>query len=110
MNEREIQQKVQYALGSRPDTRLWRQNAGKFFHVPRPCPSCRTQGRWVQGAPAGAADLSGIHKGRCLQIEVKADTSQSDDQRNWERMILSQGGIYILAHSADEALDKLNSS
>lgn len=52
--------------------------------------------------PAGAADLGGIYRGRCLQVEVKARTEQSPDQANWQRMIESQGGIYILARSVND--------
>lgn len=102
MSEREIQNNIMLAIGGRSDVRLWRQNAGKFFHVPNPCPRCRTQGRWIAGAPKGAADISGVFRGKCLQIEVKASTNQSHEQAAWERMIRTQGGIYVLARSVED--------
>lgn len=106
--EAAIQQQIQLAIGSRPDTRIWRQNAGRWFHVPDPCPRCRPKGRWIAGAPTGAADLSGVHKGRCLQIEVKSATgTQRTEQVRWENMVVSQGGIYLLARSPEEVVKAL---
>ena len=61
--------------------------------------------RWIQGAPPGAGDLSGIlADGRRLEIEVKAQTKQSEDQKAWQAMIERFGGVYILARSAEEAI------
>jgi len=101
--EAQIQQEILLALGRR--VRLWRQNAGKWRTVRGPCPDCARRSYWIQGAPTGAADLSGIlNDGRRLEIEVKAALGQqSPEQANWQRMIESRGGVYILARSAEEA-------
>lgn len=104
MTERDVQNAIRLALGTRPDLRLWRQNAGRFFHVSQPCSSCRARGRHVVGLPAGAADLGGIYKGRVIQVEVKADTGQSAPQKNWQRMIETHGGIYVVARSAADVI------
>lgn len=108
-SEREIQADILIAIGSRSDARLWRSNAGRFHVVDRPCRSCASRARWIEGAPTGSADLTGIHHGRRIEIEVKSATGRhTDEQKNWESMIRTQGGIYILARSVDEALAGLN--
>jgi len=47
----------------------------------------------------GSSDIIGIIKpGKFLAIEAKTGQSkQSDKQKNFEKMIISLGGIYILA-------------
>jgi hypothetical protein len=106
-SEREIQNSILSALSRHP-LRLWRQNSGKFQVVTNPCEVCLRRARWIQGAPAGAADLSGLlFDGRRVEIEVKAQTKQSEDQKAWQAMIERFGGVYILARSAEEALEKL---
>ena len=98
MSESQLQREILEAVGSR--TPLWRQNAGRVQLI---------NGRWMDLAPAGAADLTGIlADGRRLEIEVKSATGQQREaQRAWQRMILSKGGVYILARSVDEALRQL---
>lgn len=66
------------------------------------------------GTP-GAADIQGIlgeksdnPGGRFLAIEVKgAKGTQSDEQIAWQKMIVSQGGIYILAYSVQDVTSVL---
>lgn len=96
-SERVIQGAILFSVGSR--FRAWRQNAGKFRMVAEPCARCAERARWVEGAPTGAADLSGILPGGVrLEIEVKsANGRQTPEQRNWQRMVQTQGGVYILA-------------
>ena len=57
----------------------------------------------------GSADITGILKnGIRLEIEVKdRDGKQSDEQIEFERMIKQNNGIYILARSVDDVVDKL---
>jgi len=70
--------------------RCWRQNAGRW----------RTEkGHWIEGAPKGAADLSGIilGSGKRLEIEVKAQKGRiSDEQKHWAEKIAEFGGVYVL--------------
>ena len=71
-----------------------------------PCSRCAQKSRWIEGAPAGAADLTGIHGGKRVEIEVKTEIGRpSAEQKLWAEMIRSKGGIYILARSADEFID-----
>jgi hypothetical protein len=99
--EAEIQAEILLALGSRPDIRLWRSNAGMAVPLGGSRP--------VRYGVNGQADISGIMRvggvGVRLEVEVKAAAGrQSEDQRRFQAMIEAMGGIYILARSASEAL------
>lgn len=54
----------------------------------------------------GSADISGImNTGIRLEVEVKTGAAvQSQGQKNFERMIISMGGHYLVARSVDDAL------
>lgn len=105
--ERDIQAEIMLALGRK--YRLWRSNSGKWRVVDKPCARCAQRARWIEGAPTGCADLVGIGpNGRFLGVEVKRPgETQSDEQINFEAMVRTHGGIYVVAHSRDEALDKI---
>lgn len=67
--------------------RLWRQPAGSVE---------AKRGGYVECAPVGAADLSGIvaPEGWRLEIEMKAETTvESDEQGPWAKFIRDSGGI-----------------
>lgn len=93
------------AIGSRTDVRLWRQNAGRARVT-----SHSGTDRWIEMAPSGAADLTGILKdGRRLEIEVKRPRlGLTADQLRWKAMVERFGGVYVLAHSAAEATSAVN--
>lgn len=99
--EADIQQAILIEFGSRPGLRIWRSNAG----------AARTRtGALVRFGVPGQADLSGIiaPHGRRLEIEVKSATGrQSDQQRKFQEMIESMGGIYILARSLEDVRNGL---
>lgn len=67
-------------------------------------------GRWVRFGEAGQADISGIMKlpsgiGMRLEIECKSRKGkQKKEQREWQDMIESHGGLYILARSLYDAM------
>lgn len=67
--------------------------------------------RIVRVGVKGAADISGLlrdrsGKGIRLEIEVKTGSGrQSPDQKNYQRMIESLGGLYFLARSVSQALE-----
>ena len=73
----------------------WRSNVGRKHYM--------------QFGLKGSADITGILKtGIRLEIEVKdRDGKQSDEQIEFERMIKSNNGIYILARSVDDVINKL---
>ena len=108
-HESDIQREILNAI-SRGRLRAWRQQAGQVFVVPfKEAQRKGVRGHFMELAPAGAADLTGIYDdGRRVEIEVKsASGAQRPEQRAWESMIRSRGGVYILARSVDEALAHL---
>jgi len=99
--ERDIQAAIRIALGLCPDVLLWRNAAGVTAH----------EGRVSRfGLALGAADLLGMLTvdgvGIFLAIEVKRPGGKlSEHQNRWRALVERRGGIYILAHSAVEAVD-----
>lgn len=95
MTEKQIQNDILREFGTRHDMRLWRQNVG----VAR-----MGKGRVVRFGVPGQADLTGVLPGgKRLEIECKSATGrQSDDQRNYQRIIERFDGVYILARSVED--------
>jgi hypothetical protein len=99
--EAEIQGDILLALGSRPDVRLWRANAGA---------AATPAGRVVRFGVAGQGDLTGLLRlpggvGARLEVEVKReDGRQTIEQKTFQHVVEKFGGCYVLARSADEAL------
>lgn len=73
----------------------WRNNTGK-------------RGGVTYGFP-GSADILGLlPDGRFLAIECKTETGkQSDKQREFQLNIEANNGLYILAKSVNDVIDKL---
>lgn len=65
-----------------------------------------TQARPIKFGLNGQADITGIlPDGRRLEVEMKTATGrQRAEQKVFEQMIRSRGGVYILARSATEAV------
>lgn len=101
MHEAELQQAILATLGARPDLRLWRQNTGMAFS-----PDGKRAVRF--GVP-GQADLSGILAGgRRLEIEIKGPRGrQTPEQMFFGAMIARFGGLYIVAHSLQDAVSAI---
>ncbi|MDR2337719.1 MAG: hypothetical protein LBE20_03605 [Deltaproteobacteria bacterium] len=114
MQESLILKKIMLALGQLKTLRIWRNNTGvlwsgtdikklgKDIYIKNAYP--------VRFGLEGSADILGIiaPDGKFLAIEVKQQRGrQSEKQKNFENMIKSLGGVYILAHSPEEALEKL---
>lgn len=101
--EHRIQNEVLAALGQRTDVRVWRANVG----VARPLNDPSAVVRF--GVP-GQADISGILAGgRRLEVEIKAPGGvQSAQQRAFQTMITTFGGLYVVARSAAEAIHAVN--
>lgn len=100
MTEAHIQHAILAAWGAHPRLRFWRQNTG----------AAMVKGRMVRFGTPGCADILGLiaPSGRFLAIECKTATGrQSEEQRSFERMITTFGGLYVLARSlqdVDQAL------
>lgn len=101
MREQDIQNEIIRTFGTRPDMRIWRNNAGAM----------RAGRSFIRFGVPGQADLTGIlHNGQRLEIEVKTDTGrQSKEQQQYQRIIERFGGIYILARSVEDVWARLKS-
>lgn len=80
---------------------VWRQNSG----------TVRTEwGTYVKLAPAGTADIIGMTpQGQFIAIETKTATGkQRFSQEVFQRRVEDNKGIYILARSVTELIEKLN--
>lgn len=104
MTERAVMKQILRVIGSRPDVRLWRSNAG----VGR---ALSNDAVIAFGIP-GQGDLTGIvADGRRLEIEVKSATGrQSPQQQRFEAMVKRFNGIYILTRSVDDAVTQLEAA
>jgi penicillin-binding protein-related factor A (putative recombinase) len=89
----EIHQKVvkkALVLMSTPVSRVWANNTGAGKAIDNP-------DRIIRFGLKGSSDIIGIYKGLFLGIEVKTgNAKQSSFQKNFEKMICAQGGIYVL--------------
>lgn len=102
MTEAELQAEILLAVGLRPDCRIWRNNTG----VGRSLSGQRV----IRFGLVGSADLLGILRGgRFLAVEVKTKRGrQSKAQRNFQRMIESMGGVYVLARDVQTVVDVID--
>jgi len=85
-----------FALGSRPDVRIWIRPVGFDY------------GKNIRYGVPGETDLDGIvgPYGRRLAIEVKTGAAElSPKQKLWKAMILKFGGIYIEARSVEQVME-----
>jgi hypothetical protein len=96
MRENQLQHDILLEFGSRPDMRLWRNNAGLLF---------TRDGRRVRASVVGAPDVIGLMfpDGQFIGIECKSDRGkQTPEQFSFQKMITRMGGIYILAYSVED--------
>ena len=94
MSEKAIQNDILRAFGTKRWMRLWRANTGVV----------RIADRVVRFGVPGQADLTGIlPDGRRLEVEVKSlGGTQTEGQRNFQRLIERFGGVYVLARSVED--------
>ena len=93
-------------LSKNKNIRVWRNDTGAAKSI--------DGDRFIKYGLVGSADIIGINYlehlriGQFVAIEVKTGSArQSDAQKNFEKMILSRGGVYILARSVLEVTDRL---
>ncbi len=93
-SERQIQNAILRAFGTKRWMRLWRANSG-VAQIGR---------RIVRFGVPGQADLTGIlPDGRRIEVEIKSATGrQTQDQKNFQRMIERFRGLYVLARSVKD--------
>lgn len=96
MKESLLQDHIRLALGSVAGLVLWRNNIG----------TAEIRGYRVSfgvGGPGGA-DLIGLYRGRFVAVEIKTPIGrQSPDQRTYQVLVESKGGIYTILRSAADA-------
>lgn len=98
-SEKRIQSEIHIRIGSRPDVRLIRVNAGKFRSM--------DGHRIIMGAPEGTPDLVGFLRvgNHCypLGVECKTRTGrQRLAQKRVQRIFEQWGACYIVARSVKE--------
>lgn len=83
---------------NRPNSpfRFWRQNAGQWEALRRN----RKGTDWIHGAPEGACDLVGFHRGSGIHCEVenkrwkdRTKKSRREKQQAWRDMINGGNGV-----------------
>lgn len=87
-------------FGHGPNLRIWKNSTG----------AARAHGRYLRWGLKGSADIIGIgFGGRFIAIECKTGQSrQKEHQRNFQNMVTSLGGIYIVARSVDDVRAMIN--
>lgn len=93
VSEARVQYEVLAHYGAHERVRLWRNNSGLYF--------TRT-GQRVRASVVGAPDLLGLiaPSGRLLAIECKSASGRlRPEQESFGRMVLTLGGVYIVARS-----------
>lgn len=64
----------------------------------------------AMGMVSGVADMTLLYKGRAYFLEFKIPIGkQSDKQKEWEQLIISQGFRYVIIRSIDDFLGFINS-
>lgn len=105
MAERDLIYLILSVWGAHPQLRIWRANTGVgWFANGQPARKTDPGAYAVKFGTPGQGDISGLvlPSGRRLEIETKAKTKQSDDQKSFQRMIERFGGLYVLARSLDD--------
>lgn len=114
MSERDLVYLILSTWGAHPSLRIWRANTGVgWFANGQPARKTDRGAYAVKFGTPGQGDISGLvlPSGRRLEIECKTERGrQSDDQKSFQRMIETFGGLYVLARSledVDRALEAL---
>lgn len=94
---------IRLHLGRTDDVMLIRINTGKFRPIKGP------QNRVITSAPAGTPDLLGVMRGGlALAIETKGRGKQSPAQKNFQTAWERRGGVYIVAKSLQDVIERLD--
>lgn len=120
-SEHAIQNDALMGITALSDTMAYRQNTGSAWqgvpvNVPpgeyvRVLPGMKilAQARPIDFGLEGAGDITGHRRGRAFQVEMKTATGrQRRAQETFEKAWVKRGGIYILARSAGEAVDRVS--
>lgn len=97
MTESQLQDAIRLALGRDPSLVLFRNNCGSAV--------MRNGFRVTFGVGnPGGADLIGCFRGIFVAVEIKTpEGRQSKEQRQFQQLIESKGGVYTILRSVDDA-------
>ena len=87
-------------FGTRSDMKIWANNTGTAYR----------RGRMLKFGLVGSGDILGIIEGGTfLSIEVKSGKArQSKQQKIFQKMVTSLGGLYIVARSTQDVKKALD--
>ncbi len=101
MTEAAIQREILDAVGALPGVQVWRTAAICAY-----LPDGRGGYRPIWPLPVGWPDLTAIVDGWALAVEVKRPGGRmSGQQRRMQGLWQSAGGVWVVATSAQDALD-----
>jgi hypothetical protein len=122
-SERRVLAETLIGLSSLPDALVWRHNSGQAWQGRRvegkvgalvriePGMVILRDGRPVKFGLEGSADIIGAIQRQPVAVETKAESGkQRDAQLIFERQWVKAGGIYVLARSAEEAVERVQTS
>ena len=81
----------------------WRTNSGVD----------RSQGRFIRYGTPGAGDITAVIRGVHVEIEVKdikKSAKQNENQVKHQKELEQAGGVYILARSLDDVIERLTNT
>ena len=82
--------------------------AKKIFHWRNNTGAVKADNRMISFGKKGSSDLFALHQGRFYAIEVKSPTGrQSEAQKQFQSDVEVSGGIYILARSVDDVINRI---
>ena len=107
------------AFSAEPETLVFRNNTGMAWQgrkvevragqpvVVQPGMVILRDARPIRFGLNGSGDIIGVSRGRGLAVETKPEKGQQREaQILFERAWVKAGGIYILARSAEEGIEK----
>lgn len=122
-SEKRILSETLIDLTALPDTLLWRNNTGQAWQGQRvegrvgatvriePGMVILRRARPIRFGLEGSGDIIGVSQRRAVAVETKtAIGAQRTAQIMFERAWVKAGGIYILARSATEAKEQLQTA
>lgn len=102
MAESRIVAEVLVAVSAINGGMFWRNNTGAL-----PLPG----GRMIRFGLPGSGDILGCYRGRAVAIECKTDVGrQTQRQFRFQAAWESAGGLYVLARSAQDAVDAITNA
>lgn len=122
-SEQAIQNETLVAVTAEPDTIAWRHNTGQAWQGRRlnvrigstvqvtPRMVILEDARPIKFGLPGSSDIIGCTGSLPLAVEIKAEKGRQDPlqvnfQRRWELC----GGLYIIARSPEQAVDKIRAA